>query len=335
MDAPLKSRFHRYLDAIQPATAQRNLAKEELTFLENKLSGYIRDDDPFKFVKAPRTGSFAKATSLRREESVDFDADIAVYVKEQDEGSANIASLVSYVEKLTKRAYEKRIMRKPKFEKNESCVRAVFDVTPKINIDIVPIVALDHETIPNWGVLPKRDGSQCYTSVTEHIEFVRSRNNPKSSVPFRKLVRLFKRWRNDTFEDSERSKLSSFTIELMLAKGYDEQIRSITGEALPDLVLLTKWIITHALESTISFADTRVAASTVTHKGPVVVLDPINRDDNVTSDWTLSDRDRFLDRVDELRDILRDAEIEARDNPDASVSFIEQAFPNFRNLSEG
>ena len=334
MDATLKRRFNRYLDAIQPTKAQRNLAKDELTFLENKLRDFIRDDDPFKFVKAPRTGSFAKATSLRREESADFDADIAVYVKEQEEGSANTSNLVAYIEKLTRRAYEKRSKRKPKFEKNESCVRAVFDVTPKINIDIVPIVALDHDKIPNWGVLPKRDGTQCHTSVTEHIEFVRSRNNPESSVPFRKLVRLFKRWRNDTFTESERSNLSSFTIELILAKAYDEQFRSLTGEALPDLVLLAKWIIKHALKSTIWFADRRVAPATVNHEGPVIVLDPINRDDNVTREWTSIDRDRFLDRVDELRDILRDAEIEARDNPDAAVDFIEQAFPNFLNLSE-
>ena len=140
-----------------------------MTFLENRLSEYIRDDDPFTFVKAPRSGSFAKATALRREQSVDFDADIAVYVKttEEDEGPASIENLVAYVEKLTNRAYEKRTTRRPRFERNESCVRAIFDVTPKINIDIVPIVALDHKTIPNWGVLPKRDGSQCHTSVTE------------------------------------------------------------------------------------------------------------------------------------------------------------------------
>ena len=147
-------------------------------------------------------------------------------------------------------------------------------------------------------------------------------------------MRLFKRWRNDTFPDSERSKLTSFTIELILAKAYDEEARSITGEALPDLMVLTKWIVNHALESPIWFADARVAAPTVQHNGPVIVLDPINRDDNLTSGWTASDRDLFVDRVNELRDILRDAEIEEAD-PDAAVDFIEQAFHNFRDLSEG
>ena len=331
MDAPLKDRFTRYLDAIQPTQAQRNLAKEELSFLEKRLREYITDDDPYKYVKALRSGSFAKATSLRREQSDDFDADIAVYVEQQDAGSSSTANLIAYVEKLTKRAYEKRTKRKPRFERHESCVRAVFDVTPKINIDIVPIVALDHKTIPNWGVLPKRDGSECHTSVTEHIDFVRHRNKPQHSVSFRKLVRLLKRWRNEKFPDS---KLSSFALELILAKAYDEQERSITGEALPDLMLLTKWIVNHALESTICFADPRVPAPTVSHNDPVIVLDPINQDDNVTSGWTVGDRDLFLDRIDNLRDILRDAEIEAGDDPDIAMDFVQQAFSDFRSLSE-
>ena len=334
MNDDLKARFSRYLNAIQPTQAQRRLAKDELSFIEDKISEYIRDDDPFKFVKALRSGSFAKATALRRTDLADFDADIAVYVEEDQAGPAEISDLVSYLEKLTKRAYENRTIRSPKFERNESCVRAVFDVTPKINIDIVPVVALDHATVPNWGLLPKRDGTECHTSVTEHIEFVRCRNNPASTVPFRKLVRLFKRWRNDTFPYAEREKLSSFTLELILGKAYDEQIQALQGEALPDLALIAMWIGNHALVTEISFPDSRVAGPTIVHKSPVVVLDPINRDDNVTEDWTESDRDRFLDRVDQFRDVLRDVEIEACDNPDTAVGFIEQVFPNFGNLSE-
>ena len=334
MDEHLNARFRRYLNATQPTQAQRRLAKDELSFLEDTLSDYIREDDPFKFVKALRSGGFAKATALRRTELADFDADIAVYVEEDQAGPAEVADLVSYLEALTKRAYENRTTRSPKFETHESCVRAVFDVTPKINIDVVPVVALDHPTIPNWGLLPKRDGTRCHTSITEHIEFVRGRNVTESSVPFRKLVRLFKRWRNDTFPDAEREKLSSFTLELILGKAYDEQTQALTGEALPDLVVLTRWIINHALERRISFYDPRVSDPTIEHKTPVVVLDPINSDDNVTKEWTEGDRDRFLSRVDGFRDVLRDAEIEARHNPEEALSFIEQSFPDFKNLSE-
>ena len=331
----LKSRFARYLDAIQPTQAQRRLAKEELSFLEKKIGEYIRDDDPFKFVKALRSGSFAKATALRRSESADFDADIAVYVEEDQAGSAEVEDLVTYMEQLTRLAYQNRTSRTPIFERHESCVRAVFDVTPKINIDVVPVIALDHEAIDNWGILPKRSGTRCHTSISEHIDFVRSRNNPTSNVPFRKLVRLFKRWRNDTFPDKEQEWLSSFAIELMLGKAYDEQIGSLTGEALPDLAILARWLTTHGLKAPISFGDPRVPPPSIVHSGPVVVLDPINNDDNVTSGWTEDDREAFLARVDSFRDILRDVEIEGYEDTVAAVGFIEQVFPRFGDLSEG
>ena len=87
MNENLKSQFNRYLDAIQPTKGQRALAKDELSFLEGKLSEYISEDDPYRFVKALRTGSFAKATALRRTNTADFDADIAVYVEPEDEHS--------------------------------------------------------------------------------------------------------------------------------------------------------------------------------------------------------------------------------------------------------
>ena len=334
MNHHLKSQVNRYLEAIQPTKGQRELAKDELSFLERRLSEYIREDDPFKFVKALRSGSFAKATALRRTETADFDADIAVYVEAEDEHSAVVANLIVYLENLARRAYEKRTVRKPNFETNESCVRVVFDVTPKINIDIVPVVAIDHASIPNWGILPKRDGTQCYTAVSEHIEFVRSRNDQDSAIPFRKLIRLFKRWRNGAFSDSEREKVGSFFLELVLGKAYDERKQSLAGEALPDLSLLAGWIVQHGFENEISFPDSRVPPATVRHSGPVIVLDPINRDDNVAADWTSVDRDMFLDRLDKFRDILRDVEIEAQDDTDAAIDFLDQIFPNFSNLSQ-
>lgn len=332
MQTPLKTEFNRYLDAIQPTKGQRNLAKDELSFLEDKLREFIQDDDPYKFVKALRSGSFAKATALRRTEAADFDADIAVYVEVEDVNAADVGNLVAYIEKLARRAYKNRTKRPARFETNESCVRVVFDVTPKINIDIVPIVSIEHKSISNWGLLPKRDGTRCYTSVSEHVEFVKSRNDQKVSVPFRKLVRLFKAWRNGAFEGKEQMKVRSFFLELVLGKAYDEQKGCLTGQALPDLSRLAAWVIQHGLEREIWFPDHRVPPATVVHTDPVIVLDPINRDDNVASDWTGEDRNRFLDRLDEFRDVLRDAEIEAKHDLDAAIAFVDQVLPNFSSF---
>lgn len=331
---PLMTEFNRYLDAIQPTKAQRDLAKNELSFLETKLREFIQDDDPYRFVKALRSGSFAKATALRRTEVADFDADIAVYVEIDDEDAADIVNLVEYTEKLVKRAYKQRTTRRPRFETNESCVRVVFNVTPKINIDIVPIVSIKHEFIPNWGLLPKRDGTSCHTSVSEHIEFVKSRNDRDASVPFRKIVRLFKVWRNGAFRGEDQVKARSFLLELVLGKAYDEQRSRMTGQALPDFSRMAAWIIKHGLESPIVFPAYHVPPATVTHSSPVIILDPINRNDNVASDWTTADLDRFLDRLDELRDLLRDAELEAEHDLDTAIAFIDRVLPNFSSFSK-
>lgn len=333
MHVPLKQEFDRYLSAIQPTPGQRNLAKEELSFLENKLGEYIRDDDPFKFGKALRNGSFAKATALRRSESADFDADIAVHVKPEDADSTDVKNLVAYIERLTRRAYKQRTVRRPRFETNESCVRVVFSVTPKINIDIVPIVAIEHSSIPNWGILPKRDGTRCYTSVSEHIEFVRSRNNQEHGVPFHKLVRLLKVWRNGALDTNLQTKISSFFLELLLGKAFDEQRYALSGEALPDMSRLLIWIIRHELETPIFFPDPRVPCERTPHRDPVIILDPVNRDDNVGSSLSTEDRDRFLDGLDEFRDVVRDAEIEFGTDIDAAIAFVDQVLPNFRDFS--
>ena len=106
------------------------------------------------------------------------------------------------------------------------------------------------------------------------------------------------------------------------------------GNALPDLSLLTGWIVQHGLENEISFPDARVPSATVRHNGPVIVLDPINREDNVAADWTTVDRDLFLDRLDQMRDVLRDAEIEAQDDTESAIHFLDQIFPSFSNLSQ-
>lgn len=334
MIAPLKSRFTRFHEAIRPTQSQRDLAKEELYFLEEKLRDYIQDDDPFTFVKALRSGGFPKHTVLRRTEAADFDADLAVYVTASDGADTPVSNLVQYLENLTRRAYENRTERKPKFVKEDSCVRIVFDVTPKINIDVVPVVALDHDSIPNWGLIPRRDGSRPRTSVTEHIEFARSRNNAKYSVPFHQQLRLWKRWRNHAFEEAEHDKIGNFLLELVLGKAYDESEASLTGEALHDLSVLARWIIQHRLAKEVSFPDKRVPAATVTHSSPVIVIDPVNRDNNVAEAWSAADRDRFLERVDQFRDVLRDVTLEADEEPDEAIAFLEQVFPGFGDLSE-
>lgn len=335
MASPLKPRFARFLESIRPTEAQRKQARAELEFLEAKLSEQIKDDDPFEFVKALRSGGFPKAASLRRSESADFDADLAVYLRAAAGADTPIDDLLDYLERLARRAYENRTTRKPKFDRSqESCVRIVFDVTPKLNIDLVPVVALENDAVPNWGVIPRRDGEKRQTSVTEHVEFVRSRNKDGSAVPFHQLLRLWKRWRKYAFTKAEQKKVATFLLELVLGKAYDDQEHALIGEALEDLMHLARWIVQHGLDKEISFPDSRIPAPMVSHAGPVIVLDPVNRDNNVAHAWTATDRDHFIQKVDAFLDVLRDAHLEAEEDLESAIEFLEQAFPGFAELSE-
>ena len=333
---PLTARFERFLDKIQPTQPQRDLAKDEFDFLEQKLGDFISDGDPFDFVKALRSGSYAKATMLRRHAAGDFDADLAVYVRAADGAGTPISELLDYLEGLLRRAYKERAHRKPVFDREpKSCVRVRFEITPKINIDVVPVVAIEHSTIPNWGAIPRRDGEMRLTSVTEHIEFVRSRNKKLQGVAFHQQVRLWKWWRNHILPDDEQDKVSTFLLELVVGKASDETLGQLTGNALDDLSKQALWIQQHGLKGRIEFPDNRVAAATAAHAGPVVVLDPMNLDNNVAHGWTELDRTRFVDRVQALRDVLRDAQIEDTvSDPDEAARFLDQVFPHFSEWSE-
>ena len=76
--------------------------------------------------------------------------------------------------------------------------------------------------------------------------------------------------------------------------------------------------------------------ASVTHPGPAVVLDPVNRDNNVAHDWNESDRARFVANVQEFCDVLRDAAIEdSVGDSDSAAAFLDQVLPHFSDWSKG
>ena len=98
---------------------------------------------------------------LRRHATGDFDADLGLYIKVDDDGETPTENLLDYTEALLRRAYAQRTQRKPTFDRSsKSSVKVKFEVAPKINLDITPIIALEHASIPNWGLIPRRDGEQ-------------------------------------------------------------------------------------------------------------------------------------------------------------------------------
>ncbi len=159
--AELDSRFMKFIkEGIRPSKGQLKAAKEELDFLEKNLGTYITSEDEFDFEKALRSGSYAKTTILKRHEDGDFDADIGIYLKSRDGEEIDNQSALNYIEGLLRKAYEKRTERRPEFDRSKkSSIKIKFEDHPKINIDVVSIESKDHESIPNWGEILRRDGS--------------------------------------------------------------------------------------------------------------------------------------------------------------------------------
>ena len=86
------------------------------------------------------------------------------------------------------------------------------------------------------------------------------------------------------------------------------------------------------MNNKISFPDPRVPSAENEPQGPVLVIDPMNNDNNITHDWSLEDLNTFLSRIDELCDVVQDALNEAEVGEfDEAAALLEQIFPNFRN----
>lgn len=334
----LNARFSRFVggDGIGPTEAQLRIVKKELDFLETKLGDYIEDDDNVTFVKALRSGSYAKNTLLRRHEAGDFDADIAIYVEPADGDESSLPKLLDYLERLLRRAYKDRTARPATFDRSpKSAVRVQFLDSPKLNIDAVPIIRRDHTAIPNWGAIQRRDGELRDTSVTEHITFVTERNKVTTAVNFNHLVMVLKWWRNHAFIDDTRERFSSFALELVAAKAFDACTPRLSGEWTSDLQALTTWLIRHRFAEPIAFADPRVPRAATPPAGLIKVIDPLNAENNVTHDWTTATMDEVLAQAQVFCDVLGDAvnEWEA-DEEDDALALLDTVLPRFREFSE-
>jgi len=334
--AELNTRIEEFISALRPSKGQRNAVKTELDFLEGKLSDFISDDDTYKFVKALRSGSYAKTTILKRHEQGDFDADIGIYLESEDGSAIKITDALMYVESLLNKAYKDRTSRKPKYDlSKKSSIKVVFEDRPKINLDVVCIETKDHDSIDNWGQILRSDGTKRDTSITEHVRFVSERNKLQADTPFNQLIMLFKWWRNHKFDESEQEKFSSFFIETFVGKAFDATYKDFNSNWTDNLRKLCLWMIHHRLQERVEFNDNRIDTPSSYPNDPVVVLDPLNKSNNITHDWTDADRTKFIEGIEEFNAILRDVTLSDDDDDlDDDLELLDGILPNFSDWSE-
>lgn len=330
----MNARFEEFIRSLRPSDGQLTLAKDELDFIEKKFSTYDTEThDDFSYKKSLRSGSYAKDAILKRHDTGDFDADIGIYFDVEDAETLSPHDLMNHVESVLRRAYKNRTERTPEFERAKSAVRVKFETHPKINIDAVPIVSLEHASIENYGYIPRRDNEKRKTSVTEHVKFVTDRNKQFQATPFNQILMLWKWWRNNAFEGQQRDQVSSFFLELVVAKAFDETYKTFNGDWLSNLLKMGTWIVRQRLREPVYFVDKRIPVTAIP-KDPVVVLDSVNPQNNVAASWSVQDRDRFVNQVQNFCDVLNDAINEAVAGDDESaVEVLDAVFPNFSTWS--
>lgn len=332
----LNGRFEEFIKALRPSDGQYSAAKDELDFLEKKLSNFIADDDEYTFVKALRSGSYSKDTILKRHDKGDFDADIAIYLKSKNGKPIDPLKAIAYLEKLLRKAYKNRTERTPSFDPStNSALRVKFEDHPKINLDVVCVEAIDHKTIKNLGEILRKDGTRRLTSITEHISFVTDRNAKFTDTPFNQLVMLWKWWRNHKFPGNDHDKVCSFFLELYVGRAFDS-VRSGFGNSwVKNMLDMAQWMLRHRFSEAVWFEDARISKPSSWPNDSVVVIDPVNSSNNVTHPWKIKDKDGFLLAVQEFAEILTDAYLaEQADDLEDELEQLDKIFPQFSQWSE-
>lgn len=239
----------------------------QVDYLIARLEKKINEDSSFAVTKFTKTGSLRKGTVLRPRDGTGVDADVAVDLDVSEASKDDLELLHGIIRELLIAIY-------PQKDPDD------FEVQPRtlgihfhdsgLDVDLVPIVPIPDE--PGYGWQPSSQGdSPVKTSVTNQLAFIKARSD--ADPRYRTLIRLLKRWRNH----QELDGLRSFTIELLLAYLQD---RDGPAPSLEDgLLRFFLFVAQSELRDPVSFPENgRIVGYP---SDPVVVLDPVNADNNV------------------------------------------------------
>ena len=251
---------------LPPGKRQEYL--RQVGYLIERLEKKINDDSSFKVLRFTKTGSLTKGTVLRPKDGFGVDADVAVDLDLSEATKDDVDLLHNTIRKLLIAVY-------PQKKDGDFAVQprtlGIHFHDSGLDVDLVPIVPIPAQ--PGYGWQPSSQGdTPVKTSVKGQLQFIRTRSDKDSR--YRPLVRLLKRWRNY----QELEKLRSFTIELILAALLD---KNGAPDSLEDgLQRFFLYIAQSELKEPIWFPENGTVSKLPAD--PVVVLDPVNGENNVT-----------------------------------------------------
>lgn len=230
-----------------------------------------------KITRVVKAGSFAKHTILRKTANDPVDVDVVFYIASPEANHETLQEINDSIFELLIAHYPNKSVEH--FEIQRRAAKVVF-VGSGLSVDVVPVVE-DFDR-PGYGwQFDLKDGSKVETCAPGQIKFVRDRK--ERDPHFRTLVRMAKRWRNQ----AELKPLKSFAIELIMAHVLDIQgtVDNI-DQRFRNFLL---YIAQTGLKETISFVENAKPIG-IFVGASVVIIDPVNSWNNVTSRISESER---------------------------------------------
>jgi hypothetical protein len=244
--------------------------------LIERLQAKIDEETNFEVKKFVKTGSLVKGTSLKPRDGIPVDADVAVVLDVSEASKDDIDSLHKIIRKLLIAIYPQKV--ETDFDVQPRTLGIEFRVSG-LCVDLVPIIPIPSK--PGYAWQPSSQGQPpVETNIQGQLNFLKARRD--NDVSYRILVRILKRWRNI----KDLSQLGSFAIELILAHLLDTQGSSSNLEEGISRFFL--FVASSQLKQKISFKENGTVTSYP--NDPVVILDPVNSQNNVTRRITDAER---------------------------------------------
>lgn len=250
---------------------------EQVDRLIKELRKHVENRAELTVTKVVKAGSFAKYTILRKTNDDPVDVDVVFYIAGKDVNHETFADLSETIYELLIKIYPTKKVED--FEIQRRAATVTF-VGTGLAVDIVPV--LQDARCPDYGwQFDIQDGSKSETCAPCSIQFIANRKN--TDTHFRTLIRLAKRWKNHM----KPAGLKSFHIELIMAHLLEKNGTGASIEQRFREFLL--YIAKSGLKERIDFVENR-SSPAVKFSAPVVIVDPVNNSNNVTSRIEESER---------------------------------------------
>lgn len=247
--------------------------------LITELTKSVRNQTEIKITKVVKAGSFAKYTILRKMADTPVDVDVVFYVSGRDASHETLSTLSETIHGLLIKIYPTKKVED--FEIKRKAATVVF-VASGLSVDIVPVIEDPERAGYGWQF--DLDGTKVQTCAPCQIQFVRNRKTQDGD--FRTLIRMAKKWRNYCAVKP----LKSFAIELIMAHVLEVGGTSGTLEERFRRFLL--YIAQSGLKEQIKFPEN--TAPFKLFSDPVIILDPVASDNNVTSRISEAERKEIV-----------------------------------------